>query len=78
MFGSDTFGRLLYLSVRKNIDLSIAFKYPLLPVPPCFAHSDESLFESKKSSVIHLLKEKIDYCHCRWDVCCKIITPRKE
>ena len=56
----DIFGRLLYLSVRKNIDLNIVFQYPLLPQPPCFVHSDESSRESKKSSVTYFLKEKID------------------
>ena len=61
MFGSDVFGRLLYLSVRKNIDLDIVFQYPLLPEPPCFLHSDKKLRESRKSSVIHCLKEKLDY-----------------
>ena len=58
---NDMFGCLLYLSVRKNIDLNIVFQYPLLPEPPCFINPDGSLRESKKSSVIHFLKEKIDY-----------------
>ena len=55
------FGRLLYLSVRKNIDLNIVFQCLLLPEPPCFVYPDGSLRKSKKSSVIHFLKEKIDY-----------------
>ena len=55
------FGRLFELSVRKNIDFNIVFQYPLLPEPPCFVHSDESLCESKKSSVIHFLKDLIDH-----------------
>ena len=54
MFGSDSFGRLFYLSVRKNTDLNIVFLYL-----PCFVHPDESFCESKKS--IHFLKKTIDY-----------------
>ena len=49
------------MSVRKNIGLVIAFQYPPLPEPPCFTQSGESLRESNRSSVIHFLKEKIDY-----------------
>ena len=55
------FGKLLYLSVRKNIDLNIIFQYLLLPQPPCFVHPHGSMRENKKLSVIHFLNEKIDY-----------------
>ena len=55
------FGKLLYLSVRKNIDLNIIFQYLLLPQPPCFVHPDGLMRENKKLSVIHFLNEKIDY-----------------
>ena len=55
------FGKLLYLSVRKNIDLNIIFQYLLLPQPPCFVYPDGSMLENKKLSVIHFLNEKIDY-----------------
>ena len=48
----------LALSSQKN-DLNIVFQYPLSE-PPCFVHLDGSLHESKKSSVIHFLKEKIN------------------
>ena len=54
-------GRLLYFSIRKNIDLNIVFQYPVLPELPCFVHPDELLRESKKSLLIHCLKEKIDF-----------------
>ena len=36
----DMFRRLLYLSVRKNIDLNIAFQYQILPETPCFQNPD--------------------------------------
>ena len=55
------FGKLLYLSVRKNIDLNIIFQYLLLPQPPCFVHPHGLMRENKKLSVIHFLNEKIDY-----------------
>ena len=55
------FGRLLHLSVRKNIDLNIVFQCQFLPEPPCFLNPDGSLRENKKSSVFHFLKEKIKY-----------------
>ena len=54
-------GRLLCFSVRKDIDLNIVFQYPLLQTPPCFVHTDKSLRESENLSVVHFLKEKIDY-----------------
>ena len=55
----DIFGQLLYLSVRKNIDLNIVFQYPPLPEPPCFLHPNGSLRETKKSPVIHFLEKII-------------------
>ena len=39
----------------------MVYQYPLLPELPCFVHPDELLRESKKSSRIHCLKEKIDF-----------------
>ena len=47
------FGRLFYLTLRKEMDLNTAFHYPILPEPPCFAYPDVSLKESKKASVLH-------------------------
>ena len=56
----DMFGRLFYLAVRKEMDLNTAFLYPILPEPPCFAYSDGSLKETKKASVLHLMKGNIN------------------
>ena len=41
--------------------MNIVFQYLLLLEQPFFVYSDKSLRESKKSSVIHFLKEKIYY-----------------
>ena len=55
----DMLGRLLFLSVKMDIDISKVFCYPLLPEPPCFAHPDGSLRESPKSKVFeHLTKDR--------------------
>ena len=54
------FGRLFYLTLRKEMDLNTAFHYPILPKPPCFAYPDGSLKESKKASVLHLRKGNIN------------------
>ena len=54
------FGRLIYLTLRKEMDLNTAFHYPILPEPPCFAYPDGSLEESKKASVLHLRKGNIN------------------
>ena len=46
--------------MRKEIDINIVFHYSILPEPPCFAHPDKSLRESKKASVLHLMKGSIN------------------
>ena len=55
----DLFGRLLYLSAQKKIDLSIVFKFPLTPVPLSLGHVDGSLNKTNKSTLMHKLEEKI-------------------
>ena len=55
----DLFGRLLYLCVTHNIDLSKVLEYPLLPEPPCFTHPDGTIRSGNKSAVLHLLKAKV-------------------
>ena len=55
----DMFGRLLFLSVKREIDMNKVFQFPLLPEPPCFAHPDGSLRDSPKSKVYHMLRNSI-------------------
>ena len=55
----DMFGRLLFLSVKREIDRNKVFQFPLLPEPPCIAHPDGSLRDSPKSKVYHMLRNSI-------------------
>ena len=55
----DMFGRLLFLSIQRQIDIRSVFQYPLLPEPVCFAHPDGSIRNSPKSKVFHFLKTKV-------------------
>ena len=52
----DIFGRLLSLTITKQIDVRRIFVYPLEPEPPCFCHPDGSLRDSPKSKVCQYLK----------------------
>ena len=53
------FGRLLFLSIQRQIDIRSVFQYPLLPEPVCFAHPDGFICNSPKSKVFHYLKIKV-------------------
>ena len=55
----DMFGRLLFLSMKREIDMNKIFQFPLLPEPPCYAHPDGSLRDSPKSKIYHMLKDSI-------------------
>ena len=55
----DMFGRLLYLAVKKQVNLDVVFLYPLLPEPSCFVHPDGALRESNKDTVFHLMESKV-------------------
>ena len=55
----DLFGRLLYLSAKEKIDLSVVFAYPLTPVPLSLAHVDGSLHKTNKAALMHKLEGKI-------------------
>ena len=46
--------------MRKEIDLSTVFLYPILPEPRCFVHPNGSLGERKKASLLHLMKGSIN------------------
>ena len=53
------FGRLLFLSIQRQIDIRFVFQYPLLPESVCFAHPDGSIRNSPKSKVFPFLKTKV-------------------
>ena len=55
----DMFGRLLFLSIQRQIDIRSVFQYPLLPEQVCFARPDGSIRNSPKSKVFHFLKTKV-------------------
>ena len=55
----DTFGRLLFLSIQRQIDIRSVFQHPLLPEPVCFAHPDGSIRNCPKSKVFHFLKTEV-------------------
>ena len=55
----DMLGRLLFLSIQRQIDIMTVFQYPLLPEPDCFVHPDSSIRNSPKSKVFHFLKTKV-------------------
>ena len=55
----DMFGRLLFLSLQRQIDIKSVFQYPLIPEPVCLAHPDGSIRDSPKSKVFHFLKTKV-------------------
>lgn len=55
----DMFGRLLFLSIQRQINIKSVFQYPLLPEPVCFAHPDGFIRDSPKSKVFHFLKTKV-------------------
>ena len=52
----DLFARLLFLSMKTNIKVSNVLSFPLLPLPPCFAHPDGSIRTTRKSAVLDILK----------------------
>lgn len=56
----DLFGRLLFLSIERKIDLKKIFSFPLTPEPSCFANPDGSIRQSDKAKVFHHLKKKVD------------------
>ena len=55
----DMFGRLLFLSIQRQIDIRSVFQYPLLPEQVCFARPDGSIRNSPKSKVFHFLRTKV-------------------
>ena len=53
----DIFGRLLFLSITKKVDVKRIFAYPLVPKPTCFYHPDGRLRDSPKSKMFQYLKD---------------------
>ncbi|MCG7875152.1 MAG: hypothetical protein N0C90_02335 [Candidatus Thiodiazotropha endolucinida] len=55
----DLFGRLLYLSTVKDIDLKLVLVYPLTPVPMTLAHVDGTKITTDKSKLFAKLEARI-------------------
>ncbi|KAK0076195.1 hypothetical protein PV325_005760 [Microctonus aethiopoides] len=51
----DVFGRLLYASLKHNIDIEKALNYPLAPISFSFCHTDGTICKTSKSVIINEL-----------------------
>ena len=51
----DLFARLLFLAVKKNMEIEQVLEYPLVPLPPELAHPDGSIRTTPKSSFVDVL-----------------------
>ena len=48
----DVFGRLLYVSLEKKIDIEKALSYPLAPILFSFTHTNGTICKTPKSVII--------------------------
>lgn len=55
----DLFGRLLTLSLDKNLDLEKVLCFPITPVPLSLCHIDGSMIKTVKSVLIQELEKKL-------------------
>ena len=53
----DLFGRLLYLSTLRHLDLEKVFEFPLTPVPLALAHLDGTMHKTEKAKLMHRLEK---------------------
>ena len=56
----DLFGRLLYISSQKKVDILQVLTYPLVEVPLSLAHIDGSLTKTDKSQLMKKLEATIE------------------
>ena len=56
----DLFGRLLYLSTLRHLDLEKVFEFPLTPVPHALAHLDATIHKTDKAKLMHQLEKLVD------------------
>ena len=54
----DLFGRLLYLGVTQNLNLTSILSHPLTPVPLSLYHITGAMNKTEKSALMRILEER--------------------
>lgn len=68
----DLMGRLLFLSLEKQIDLQEVLTYPLTPIPLSLAHLDGTMLSTDKSVLMRTLETKVQSSDPK-DIECTIV-----
>ncbi|KAL4113704.1 hypothetical protein QTP88_017283 [Uroleucon formosanum] len=55
----NLFGRMLGISLEKQIDVLETLKYPLTPIPTSMCHLDGTMYKTDKSALMKILEQKI-------------------